>query len=288
MLRNQVESGKAWEYGLAKAFADICAIPLLNNSPRNTAQKAYNCLTQEQRNRIDRAANEAVVFLRAHDARLDKTTQVSLQSDMQGRHGDVRDIVIATNDGDVGISSKHRHKAVKHSRLSPNIDFGNQWYGVPCSSAFCQSVKPIWDTLQAYKLEGALWRNIEDKSGTVYQPIVSAFCKEIGNAPAEKLLRYMLGVYDFYKVEKENGDVLLQSFNMDGILKWGNKLPMPKKILNVAHSKQSTCIITFDNGWSLSFRIHNAESRVVPSLKFDVNLVGVPPKQVSHTIEYAH
>lgn len=31
-----------------------------------------------------------------------------------------------------------------------------------------------------------------------------------------------------------------------------------------------------DNGWQISFRIHNASSKVEPSLKFDVELIGQP------------
>ena len=32
----------------------------------------------------------------------------------------------------------------------------------------------------------------------------------------------------------------------------------------------------FDNGWQFSFRIHNAEDYVKTSLKFDVQIVGMP------------
>ncbi|MEE0273575.1 MAG: HaeIII family restriction endonuclease [Coprococcus eutactus] len=31
-----------------------------------------------------------------------------------------------------------------------------------------------------------------------------------------------------------------------------------------------------DNGWQLSFRIHNASTKVEPSLKFDVQFIGMP------------
>lgn len=31
-----------------------------------------------------------------------------------------------------------------------------------------------------------------------------------------------------------------------------------------------------DKGWAISFRIHNASSRIEPSLKFDIQLVGIP------------
>lgn len=44
----------------------------------------------------------------------------------------------------------------------------------------------------------------------------------------------------------------------------------------MAPSKKDTLEMVFNEGWQLSFRIDNAESLVVPSLKFDVNLVSTP------------
>ena len=37
------------------------------------------------------------------------------------------------------------------------------------------------------------------------------------------LLRYLLGKHDFYKVEKENGKVSIQSYNFSGTHGWGVK-----------------------------------------------------------------
>jgi len=38
----------------------------------------------------------------------------------------------------------------------------------------------------------------------------------------------------------------------------------------------TTIIVTLDQGWILSFRIHNASSRIESSLKFDINLISAP------------
>lgn len=283
---NQSESGKAWEYGLARVAADIFSVPLAVNNPRNTAQLAYDYISQTERTKIDNAASEAICFLRAHDNNLNGTVGVVMQSDMKGRGGDVRDVIVQTTTGrEVGISAKHRHKAVKHPRLSPTIDFGYQWYGKGCSDKYIHDVAPIWERLEAAKDEGKMWRDIPDKAKTIYAPVIQAFITEISTAPADKLLRYMLGQYDFYKVIKDNGNVLLQSFNLGGSLGWGKKLPIPTRLIDVNHSRDTTAVLTFDRGWSLSFRLHNAESRVVPTMKFDVNLVGTPP-QANHNIKY--
>ena len=283
---NQSESGKAWEYGLARVAADTFAVPLAVNSPRNAAQAAYEYLDKQERIWIDNAASKTVIFLRANDDTLNDTTGVVMQSDRRGREGDVRDLIMQTGKGkEVGISAKHRHKAVKHPRLSPQIDFGYQWYGVGCSEKYRRSIAPVWDKLSAAKDQGKMWRDMPDKAQVFYAPVVRAFVSEVRSAPAGRLLRYMLGEYDFYKVVKDNGDVLLQSFNLYGSLSWGKRLPMSSRIIDVDQVRDTTAVITFDKGWSLSFRLHNAESNAVPTMKFDVNLVGTPP-QASHTIPY--
>ena len=39
----------------------------------------------------------------------------------------------------------------------------------------------------------------------------------------------------------------------------------------------NTLDLIMDGGWEISFRIHNASTKVEPSLKFDVRLLGNPP-----------
>ena len=55
-------------------------------------------------------------------------------------------------------------------------------------------------------------------------------------------------------------------------------LKMPTEILKMDLKKDSTNTVQIicDNGWTLSLRIHNASEWVEPSLKFDIQLVGVP------------
>ena len=59
---------------------------------------------------------------------------------------------------------------------------------------------------------------------------------------------------------------------------------MPYRIFDISFKpiSNNTIIITLDNGWTISMRIHNASSLVEPSLKFDVKLTGVPPVLYSH------
>lgn len=62
----------------------------------------------------------------------DDELELKIQSDDKGKKGDVRDVLIIRQgiEGEIGLSVKHNYFAVKHSRLSENLDFGNKWYGV--------------------------------------------------------------------------------------------------------------------------------------------------------------
>ena len=123
----------------------------------------------------------------------------------------------------------------------------------------------------------------------MYLPILNAYINEvIRYANPEKMMRYLLGTYDFYKVIKENGDISLQSFNMSGSLKWGRKIPLPDRVVDFSMKpgSKTTAFLNFNRGWQVSFRIHSASSKVEPSLKFDVRLEGSPQQLSRHEIPY--
>jgi len=46
----------------------------------------------------------------------------------------------------------------------------------------------------------------------------------------KRMFQYLLGRYDFYKVVKEDSHVAIQSFNINGSLKWGKKWKIPDRI----------------------------------------------------------
>ena len=283
---SQTASGKAWEYGLAIQCATILNrnVGFVGNNPRVTSKEAYDSLSVNDQVRINNAAKEAVTFLWAHDDRLAQANRVLMQGDMQGRHGDPRDILIETPNDTIGISAKHRHDALKHPRLSGRIDFGDKWYGIPCSTLYWNTVRPIFNDLRQ---RSGNWRDLANKEAAFYLPVLTAFIREVNAyADPERLLRYLLGNFDFYKVIKENGSIVMQSFNTMGTLNWGKALPLPSRIVSFGMDSDSntTAILHMDNGWQISFRIHNARTRIEPSLKFDVRLVGSPEVLVRHEI----
>ena len=95
---------------------------------------------------------------------------------------------------------------------------------------------------------------------------------------------------------KSKNSVEIQAYNINGTLnlpfksiepKYKTpKVPLPTKIISIELKKDNdtTAIVTMDNDWTLSFRIHNASSRVESSLKFDINLLNSPKKLFKNTL----
>lgn len=296
MTPSQVESGHAFEYGIAASFRRIYGnATLVQNSAARVAEAAFQACDDEEQDKIFRASDEAAAFLVAHDLnlRMRDDYQIALQSDMAGARGDVRDVIISNTDSEVGISAKNRHTAVKNPRLSERNDFGRRWFGIPVSPEYFHAVGPIFGELRTLQRRGAIWNDVlETKAARFYIPVLTAFREEVVRLcdahpeVPQLMVAYMLGNYDFYKVTKENGDVSLQSFNLRGTLGWGRRINLPTRLVEIREKAgfDNTLVLIFD-GWQFSFRLHSAETRIIPSMKFDVRIESLP-NATSQDISY--
>ena len=296
-MPSQTASGKGFEYALAAKVSAAFGIDILGEA-QVAARNAYHSLTEDQQSERSSAAQAALHFLSQRERRLvtGNVTAVNMQPDSAARQGDVRDLVVTTADGsEIGISAKNRNTAIRNSRLSHRIDFGREWFGTQCSAGYHQAKQPIFDFLEPLENQAAYWRDLPEKSERVYLPLMRAFIDETirifesnPDLSARSMMRYMLGTRDYYKVFKQNGDVSVQSFNLDNTLTWGRKLAMPTRLieLSMKPGSQNTAFMYLDAGWQLSFRIHNARSIVERSLKFDIQIIGQPPQLNQHFIQY--
>ena len=237
---------------------------------------------------------------------------LSVQADSAGAAGDVRDVLMQRRSGrwEIGLSVKHNHQAVKHSRLSETIDFGRQWLELPCSDRYFSKIGPIFSQLRDLSSQGYCWRDLPDVGTNYYRPVLEAFVQEMlridsanpGEVPS-RLMRYLLGRRDFYKVISQEGEGVtkIQAFVMSGeeLNKAAQslqprirlrRLRMPSEIIRLDFKRDvtagtvsnNTLIMTCDEGWEVSFRIHSASSKVEPSLKFDIQLLGHPTSLFQH------
>ena len=280
---NQTKKGKAFEYALALQLSNILNAPIIASTAENAKQCYEICHESES---MDKAAREAAIFLAAYENKLESTTSVSLQSDRVGQLGDVRDILLRTSTGDIGISAKNNHQAVKHSRLSNKIDFGKVWADCPVSRQYWDAITPTFDQMAKLRDEGIMFKDLPDKALTVYLPVLIAFedefrrlCESFGQPFISRVFRYLIGKHDFYKVMRQAKQrcVHIQSFNLEGTLSWGQKWKIPNQVEQIRRPLGSSnkILINFEGGWQLSFRIHNARSKVEPSLKFDIKFEGI-------------
>ncbi len=295
---NQYDMGRAFEFGIASQIAYLSSVKILENSSFNLSRESFNKMSEIEKRKIKKAANSAIEFLISKEKFFESPNFIiQIQSDQTGRSGDVRDILLKNNllETEIGISAKNRHYAVKHSRLSESINFGRDWFGLDCSENYFKSVSPIFDDLREKRIQGIKWKDIPNKKGNYYIPVLNAFAKEM-NSLYEKdstrlangIIKYLLGSYDYYKIIKENGSVTIISFNLNGNLNWGSKLPIPNKLIDISmkENSETTLFMVFDKGWQISFRIHSASTIVEPSLKFDIEPVGFPSGISRHIVEY--
>jgi hypothetical protein len=294
----QMITGKAFEYALLSQFEEKLKnktnVQVINNSSFDIAKGCFENTSKAEQSDYLLSSSFAVNFLMDIEPRLsndigkEDVLQLEILSDNFGKEGDVRDVLAIRllQKWEIGVSAKNNHKAVKHSRLSSNIDFGEKWLGTKVSQEYFDNINPIFKNLENIRKESKAtkkWGEIGDYHSSVYVPILNAFIKELKSLDskdkniASKLVSYLIGNKDFYKVIKSKNQVEIQAYNINGTLnlpfkniepKYKTpKVPLPTMITNIElkRDNDTTAIVTMDNDWTLSFRIHNASSRVESS-----------------------
>ncbi|WP_187894669.1 HaeIII family restriction endonuclease [Helicobacter pylori] len=307
MSNKSNNQGRAYEYAwclaLEQKLSVLKKVIVDKQNGFNACYRAYESLEKSLQERYLESAKQGVLLLLDCEPLLSEVIgssqneiTLSLQKDKLGEIGDIRDILIYFDRFCIGLSIKHNHDAVKHSRLSKDLDFGGKWLGVRVSQNYKDTIKPLFERLENAKKEGMLWRDFPNKEQEIYAPLLQAFKKEVlridenkENKVPQKMVEYLLGKYDFYKailLEREQ-KTKLEAYHFNNTLNRSVK-NKPKRIIPL--SKLPTRMIYFDfkpksfntlelvlnEGWSFSLRIHNASSRVEPSLKFDIKLLSKP------------
>ena len=300
------DQGRAYEYiwiqTLYKALYKRRKTRIIESSSLLANRNAWSNLDEDLQNDLALSAQAAINTLLELEPMLLESSNDELtlefQMDKKGIEGDVRDIVIRREctAWEIGLSIKHRHEDAKHSRLSKGLDFGNNWYGLPCSQYYFEAIQPVFTRLETAKNENKNWSDIQDKEKTVYVPLLQAFIDEINRAYKkdrslpEKLLEYLIGCEDYYKIisHDEKRITLIRTFNVHGCLNRPGqvkvsiitvpRVKLPTELVAVKFKKDSktTVEMYLNNGWQISFRIHSARTKVEPSLKFAIKFEGMP------------
>lgn len=306
MSKKSNDNGRAFEFAFINTLrvraSKYRSVNIIENEHLEAAKNAWNNTSDELKKALVKSAEAATGELFDIEPLIiedgSDVLELFIQADAEGKIGDVRDIVIIRRNikWEIGISCKHNHFAVKHSRLAKNLDFGEKWYGIPCSEQYWKDIKPIFDSLEEAKSQNLTWKALPDKEKDVYIPLLNAFISEIKRCNAwhkntpRKLVEYLLGKYDFYKVISIDNKQMaqIQTFNLRGTLNKPSKgtkplrmievVPLPTRIVSLELKPKSgtTAELYMDNGWQFSFRIHNAKKSIETSLKFDIQIIGMP------------
>lgn len=298
--------GRAYEFvclnTLYAAIAKLRPSKIVHNTSYTAAKNAWETLTPAEKELYTLSAQSTIDTIFALEPNIIENSSdilnLYIQIDRKGEEADVRDIIIERKDitWEIGLSIKHNHMAVKHSRIAKTLDFGLKWYGIPCSTDYWNEIKPIFDFLEIEKNKGTYFRDLQSKEDQIYVPILNAFVKEVkkqissNRTVPRRMVEYLLSKYDFYKIISIDTKQItaIQSFNMYGTLNLPSKIEEPKikvPIINLPitllhigfkPNSKTTVVMCFDNGWQFSFRIHNAKDIVETSLKFDIQIVGMP------------
>lgn len=316
-MATQVRNGKAFEYALINETYNILLakgfnVTIIQDSSYKGCLVFYNSFPISEQTRYSLGAQGAINHIITLEPRLvtpanqNDILTLQLLPDSAGKAGDVRDLLFirSTQNWEIGISAKNNHNALKHSRLSNVLDFGNSWFGIPCSPQYFSNVNAIFDQLTSYILDKTKWNVVQNKSANIYIPILGAFINELSIINADNsdipkaLLSYLIGRNDFYKVIRGKKTIEINAFNLYGTLGKNSgsiksitnipRLALPHQIiqLQVIPNRVGALSMICDQGWQLNFRIHSADEFVNKSLKFDVRLIGKPNGLYTHHIAY--
>ncbi|MCQ2398532.1 MAG: HaeIII family restriction endonuclease [Sphaerochaetaceae bacterium] len=288
---------------LKKSVEATRPVEIKDTPEYGNVQEKWNLCTQEEQENLKYSAIAGIEELYSMEPLIlndgKDLLELSIQPDSAGEKGDVRDVLLIRRgiSWEIGVSLKHNHEAVKHSRLSRSLDFANSWFQEPCTPQFWEDVASVFEYTEEQRQLNKTWNDLgNDKIKKVYMPLLKAFVDEInrqysvhGTEIPKKMVEYLLGKYDFYKVigRDATGETLVEVFNMNGTLNQFKKtkprviLPvavLPRRIVHIGIIPNSTnkVEIILDKGWAFTFRIHNASTKVENSVKFDIQLEGKP------------
>lgn len=260
MSNKSNDQGRAYEFACLNALNDeikkLRPVKIETTDGYDAAKRAWNAIDNSLQVVMEESALAAVETLFELEPLIvedgDDELVLKIQQDSRGEEGDVRDILIVRRniEWEIGLSLKHNHFAVKHSRLSRSLDFGDKWFGVPCSKKYWEDIKPIFDYLVEEKFKGTNWSELPAKEVDVYIPLLTAFMNEVrrsnenDDSIPSRMVEYLLGEFDFYKVVGIDNKRItqIQTFNLHGTLNQSSKKEMPKMRIPIASLPQESLV----------------------------------------------
>ena len=202
---------------------------------------------------------------------------ILISSDINGSSGDPTDYKYWMGNSDIiGVSAKVSNDFTKHPRLSATYDFKQSW-GIsttPCSDKYFEAIRPAFDQLLHWKNAGLLWKDDEPilERQRIYKTIQSAFISELETLSSQEiqnLVSYSIGDQDYYKVLRHGTTTDVHALNFRGTLPTP-KLDLSFSDISIVKKKVDSVILKL-GALDLVFRIHSADTEVIPSMKIEIS-----------------
>lgn len=255
----------------------------------------YNSITSDEQQAMLDASNAIVNFLIEYEPWIQqKETEITYVGTIRGSN-DVSDVRFSNIQNSFGVSLKSNHDAVRHPRISPTIDIARQWLGAPTDQQYMDEIRQIIENFFSYCSYNNITRyNQLDKNkldSILYRPVTESFAlmlhrvftKSQGSEAIAYFLGYLIGNKNFYKAKADfnNREITIEAYDITGALGTKGRLKMPSRCHEVLvetgrNGMHNYISITFDQGWQLKMRLHNAERNIQNSLKWDVRFIGTP------------
>jgi hypothetical protein len=294
--RKQEINGKSLEYFTVKTIQKYCIqnkIPykiIKNDDYINARTKCRQLTNIEKRNFYKDAelGVKTIILLEPLFFTKESLLEIKMQEDSKGITGDVRDVVIydLVTDLEIGISVKNKHEYIKSLRINPNKDFFKTFTGIDSSLNFKQIMSTV--SLKLKELNNKPWTECLIEKEELYNIVLKNISDELNiqlntneNFPRQ-LTEHILGKKDYYKLRRTNTEVIVEGWNLFGTLNiCVNKYTYPERIdsAKVITKKGLSNIleVIFNNGLTLSFRIHNGDTKVKQcGLKLEVKIITYP------------
>jgi hypothetical protein len=278
-MAGQFASGMVLDFSVMNSF-EKKGIVIEKNNKYNKAKECFSLLSKEEQDKLERDTDKVISAL--EELGLKEVEKIRMNSEKDGEIGISNDLTCIHKDKSItGISDKVNNTSIKNSRLSPTIDFGKKWLNKKCSETYSSEIKSFFKKLISIEVEN--FDEIEDKN-SLYKEVLEIFKKEFLNLTKndkiaiKNFLYYVMGYTNHFKVEYfgKNNYFNIQYITEES-LKY-NDLEISN--LSFKENSMNTLILTLNNGFVFSFRIHNAEKKITASLKFDIKCLNFPENSV--------
>lgn len=293
----QKDNGQAWEYALLKALEKLVSakrpVEIIDSPKVAQAKLSFATLNATEQNNFNSSALVAIAELILQESNLvNYEPQLSLEvfmlPDEAGKKGDVRDIGFKVADYESGISGKHKNQSVKSPRAYAE-GFASKWgLGAENTKSFLDKIKLLFNKkLTPHVEEKKTWEEVytkEQKHEEIYKPFLEIFKQEIETLSVSpqvvnNFVSFLVGAAaSHYKILKTARGLKLEGYNFNNPLMQCPAVKLPTKLLKseFLEGSKNKIILTFNENWTLSLRVHSASSQIQNNLKIEVEIIKSP------------